>query len=109
LNTLSMGVNVGGPQQSTRARKSQSAKKQRPAKKTRKGGQPGQGASVMMNNFFPALNGQQRYPQGSAAQQAAEQQALQEHLLQQQQEEDPMQLINEVPLEEEEGESQDVT
>ena len=64
----------------------------------------------MMNNFFPALNGQEQ-AQMTAEEMAALQ--LQQAMMQREEQpsegEENMQLINEVPLEEEEGESQDVT
>lgn len=60
--------------------------------------QPGQG--VLLNNFFPALEGgNSKSKKANAEEYAAAQQAM----LQEEQ-----QIINEVPPEEEEGESQDV-
>ena len=40
----------------TSGRRKSSATKKKTVNKRGKGRQPGQGASVMMNNFFPALN-----------------------------------------------------
>lgn len=80
-------------------RKPSTGKVKKPASAgKRRKAQPNQANSVMMNNFFPALN--------------AEGQAINpEEGMQQDQDQfgDNMQLINEVPIEEEEGESQDVT
>lgn len=82
-------------------RKPSTGKVKKPASAgKRRKAQPNQVNSVMMNNFFPALNaeGQAINPEELAA-------------LHQDQDQfgENMQLINEVPIEEEEGESQDVT
>jgi hypothetical protein len=96
----------------TSGRRKSSATKKKTVNKRGKGRQPGQGASVMMNNFFPALNEIQ--PQGGMTSEELAAMQLQQAMIQNNQEgeeyaQDNMQLINEVPLEEEEGESQDVT
>lgn len=54
LNTIPTG-NMGGGPQSQRVRKSSSGKR-KGTRKGRKGAQPGQGNSVMLNNYFPTLN-----------------------------------------------------
>lgn len=106
--------NVGGPL-SGRQRKSSAKKRTSATKKTRKGGQPGQGNQpqvVMSNNFFPALNEAQPNGGYTSEQITAMHQAMmqnQEGVEEQFQDDQNMQLIDEVPLEEEEGESQDVT
>lgn len=60
LNTLQIGVNMNSSSNRRRVSAQKQQKRTSASKKTRKGGQPGQGNSVMMNNFFPALNGQEQ-------------------------------------------------
>lgn len=66
--------------------------------------QPGQG--ILLNNFFPALESGQGDQMGNSVISQDEQYTAQQQLLLQG--ENPEQVINEVPPEEEEGESQDI-
>lgn len=94
------------PSSTASRRRSSSLNKQKKQRgvRRRKGAQPGQGNSVMLNNYFPALTEQQ---ESMSHEELAALQMQQAMLLRNNQ--DPNVVINEAMPEEEEGESQEVT
>ena len=95
---------LGSSRRKTSKHSSQNREKKASKGKRRKV-QPGQG--ILLNNFFPALEsgGHRSGQKQSAEEQFAAQQAA---ILAQHEAEAQEQIINEVPPEEEEGESQDI-